>query len=73
MLVGSIDDAEAFIVSYTDFPNVATEQDFINRILDGGRNQLLSKKERKLLSETPVTLDGFAGRQLAIEEPVVIC
>jgi hypothetical protein len=69
MSIGSIDDTEAFIVSYTDFPSFATDRDFINRILDGGRNQLLSKKERKLLSETSITLDGFAGRELAIDEP----
>lgn len=68
MLIGSIDDIEAFIVSYVDFPSISTDRDFINRILDGGRNQLLSKKERKLLSETSITFDGFAGRELAIEE-----
>jgi len=69
LAIGSHEDREAFIASYTDFPNVVTEQNAINRILDGARNQLLANGERKLLTETTITLDGYLGRELKIKVP----
>lgn len=69
LAMSSHEDREVFIASYTDFPSVVTEQTAIDRILDGARNQLLANVERKLLSETTITLDGHFGRELRIEMP----
>jgi hypothetical protein len=54
-------------VAYADFPSVITEESAINRILDGSRNQILTNKERKLLSETAIAFDGHIGRELKLE------
>jgi hypothetical protein len=41
----------------------------LSQHLDSSRDQVLSKGSRKLVDEKDITLDGYSGRQLNIEQP----
>lgn len=53
-----------FAVSYTDFPPPlpTSDKEFINRLFEAGQAQVLAGTGDKLISETPLTLDGHPGR-----------
>jgi hypothetical protein len=55
-----------FIVSYTDIPVSLplNEKELINRALDAGRDRALAGAGGKLITESPLTLDGYPGRYL---------
>ena len=53
-----------FAVAYADVPvSVSlTDRELINRALDAGRDRALAGTGDKLISEAPLTLDGYTGR-----------
>ena len=55
-----------FMVSYTDIPSLvpADDKELINHGLDVGRDRALSGTNSRLISEEPLTLDGYIGRGL---------
>lgn len=59
----------AYLISYADFPEVISDADTIQRILDGGRDKALDNTKGKMKSETNIKLDGHAGREWLVEVP----
>ena len=55
-----------FVVSFTDmpFPVPSGNKELVNRALDAGRDRALAGARGKLISEVPLTLDGYPGRNL---------
>ena len=64
-------DEVIYMASYLDIPVSIADPDAIKKALDGGRDRALAniKGEKKLLSETEISIDGFAGRELRISLP----
>lgn len=58
----------AYIVMYSDYPEIVTKAP-PDRILDGGRDGAVANAKGKLIGEQNLTLDGFPGREIAIEVP----
>ena len=62
---------EEFVIcamNYNDFPVQITDPTAIRKTLDGAREELLSNKTRKLISETDIRLDSHLGREIKIEQ-----
>jgi hypothetical protein len=53
-----------FAVSFADYPAPVPlhDKELINRSLDAGRDRALAGTGSKLISEAPLTLDGYIGR-----------
>jgi hypothetical protein len=58
-------DERAYIATAVIYP-VKTKFD-IQAALDGGRNQMLANINGKAVSEKPIKLDGFVGREVIFE------
>lgn len=60
-----------FAVTFTDIPLPAPSNDreLINHALDAGRDRALARTGGKLISESPLTLDGYIGRYVLYSEP----
>lgn len=58
-----------YMITYADFPEVITDAALIQRMLDGGRDKALSNTKGKMVSETNIKLDGYAGREWLVEIP----
>jgi hypothetical protein len=55
-----------YLVSYSDYPrNVLTSDP--QAVLDAFRNSAITSVEGKLLSERPISIDGYLGRELEIK------
>ncbi|HEY9405298.1 MAG TPA: hypothetical protein VIQ24_21780 [Pyrinomonadaceae bacterium] len=60
-----------FAATYTDMPLPARagDKELINRALDSGRDSVLSGTGGKLISEEPITFDGYIGRNILYSSP----
>ncbi|MBA3240733.1 MAG: hypothetical protein H0T60_05850 [Acidobacteria bacterium] len=58
-----------YMVMYADFPEVVSDADTIQRMLDNGRDKALANTKGKLTSEKNIKLDGYAGREWLVEIP----
>lgn len=56
-----------YIVSYADFPPKQAHQPDPEKVLDGGRNGMVSNANGKLVFENKITLQGNPGRELVID------
>jgi hypothetical protein len=65
----ALSDGNAYMVSYTDFPEGAAKPDAAGKLFDGVRDGLLGK-DGKCIDETDVTIgtDKHPGRDIEIEK-----
>jgi hypothetical protein len=70
LAIGSHEDSEVFIASYTDLPSAPADESQIIKALDDVRDGQLKNAKGKLLSETTISLEGIPGRELKIETAV---
>ena len=61
----------AYFVAYLDLSLPSNEPEVIRRVLDGGRDEALSRGG-KLLDESDITLDGIVGRELIVDKDGMI-
>lgn len=61
-------DGRAYIVGYTDSPNFTGGMP-VDAVLDAVRDSALESSAFKLLSESPVTVDGHPGRDIRMQNP----
>lgn len=60
----------AFGVSYTDYPEALMQGLDAQKILDGARNgQLSAKSGSTLISESPISLNSYPGREVQMTTP----
>jgi hypothetical protein len=60
--------ANTYAVSWFDFPGVIPKGPQIKSALEGGQNGLLEKLgDVKILKDEEITLDGFPGKEVVVE------
>jgi hypothetical protein len=57
----------AYLVGYSDYPEIAVQKTNPEAILEGARNGAVASAQGKLLSELIISLNGYPGRELKIE------
>jgi len=57
----------AYFVSHIDYQEELLQQRNDDEILDGARNGAVKNVQGKLLSEVPISLDNYPGREIRIE------
>lgn len=63
----SLEDGTWFSVSYSDYP-IATFQPLdVGSLLDGARDGMIANVRGKLISEKPISLGNYPGRELVVE------
>jgi TonB family protein len=68
-LFGSETEAGVYMVAYIDFPQTPEEPAAIRHALDGGRDELLAgNKNRKLVGEKEITVEGHLAREVLVED-----
>lgn len=60
--------AANYMVAFADIPVNPTSPDEVKILLDGGRNRLLANKQRRLISESEITIGDHLGRELIVED-----
>jgi len=63
------ENANEFMVTYSEYPGMNTGEARAERIFDGARDGLTLAQQGRLLSETRITLDGHPGRAIVVERP----
>jgi TonB family protein len=61
-------DSAVYMASYADLGVNSSDPVVVNRMLDGGRDQMLSNSTKKLLREGKLTLGDYSGREWVVEE-----
>ncbi len=61
------DEDAAYLVSYSDYPNIVVQQSNSDDILDGVRDGEAANVRGLLLSEQIISLDDYPGRELKID------
>jgi hypothetical protein len=56
-----------YIVAYSKYPEKNSKEVSTDKLFDDIRNGILLVQQGKLLSETAITLDGYRGREIAVE------
>ncbi len=56
-----------FAVSYSDYPYVAIQAVDVSELLDGARDGMVANVRGKLISEKPISLGNYPGRELVVE------
>jgi hypothetical protein len=62
-------DRVSYQIGYFDLAFTPSEDDQINKVLDGGRDGGLASAKGQLISETHITLDGYLGREIKAKLP----
>jgi len=57
----------AYVVGYSDYSPESAPPGYAEKMLDGARDGSVGNTKGKLISETPITLSGYPGRELVIE------
>ena len=58
-----------YMVGYSDFPNYSETPEFLAAVYKGARDKVLSADAaRRLLSETEIKIEGYAGREWLIAD-----
>lgn len=52
------------VTAYNDFPSELSDETAVRRVLDNGRDELLAKTSRQLISEKEIQLDSWLGREI---------
>ena|SRR5687767_3421006 len=58
-----------YIVAYSKYQKTNSKEVSTDKLFDDIRNGILLFQQGKLLSETAITLDGYSGREIAVERP----
>ena len=59
----------AFLVSYSDLPEILTEPDEVKKFLDNAHEAEVASYRGKLLSIAEIALDGYPGREFIAKTP----
>src|SRR5262245_22360063 len=59
----------AFLVSYSDLPEILTEPDEVKKFLDNAHEAEVASYRGKLVSIAEIALDGYPGRELIAKTP----
>src|SRR5262245_30286528 len=59
----------AFLVSYSDLPEILTEPDEVKKFLDNAHEAEVAAYRGKLLSIAEIALDGYPGREFTAKTP----
>ena len=63
------ENSSEYIVAYSKFPKTDSKVVTTGKLFDKVRDEILSVEQGKLLSEAAITLDGYNGREIAVERP----
>ena len=58
-----------YIVAYSKYPKTDSKVVTTGKLFDNVRDGILLVEQGKLLSEAAITLDGYNGREIAVERP----
>ncbi len=66
IFAGQLDDI-AYVIGYSDYSPETGPPGYAEKMLDGARNGAVGNTHGKLVSEAPISLSGYPGRELVIE------
>src|SRR5687768_11957153 len=58
-----------YIVAYSKYTEANSKKGSTDKLFDNVRDGIILVHQGKLLSETAITLDGYSGREIAVERP----
>ncbi len=58
-----------YIIAYSKYAKTDSIKGSTDKMFDNIRNGILLDQRGKLLSEAAITLDGYSGREIAVERP----
>jgi hypothetical protein len=60
---------DEYIVAYSKYAETNSKEVSTDKLFDNIRDGILLVQQGKLLSEAAITLDGYSGREIAVERP----